>query len=767
MVQGVGFRPFVYRLAHQYGLHGWVLNHSGGVEVAVEGPVQALERFRTALREEAPPLARIEQITVQEEPLNGYSSFEIRESVRHEGRYQLISPDIATCPACLQEVLDPADRRYRYPFTNCTNCGPRFTIIRDIPYDRPLTTMAFFVMCSRCQAEYENPFDRRFHAQPNACPACGPALALVDAAGSELPVDDPLLEARRLLQQGAVVAVKGLGGFQLACDATDDAVVARLRQRKARPHKPFALMVPTLEVVERLCLVSPAERELLLAPGRPIVLLRERPGNGISAGVAPGNVTLGVMLPYTPLHHLLWGPPEEPATPPLVMTSGNRTEEPIACANDEALQRLQGIADYFLWHNRDIYARYDDSVWQVLQLDEGELPQPIRRARGYAPSPVRLAFSAQSVLACGPELKNTFCLTREEYAFPSPHIGDMENIETLEHLERSVQHYRHLFRIVPTVIACDRHPDYLATRYAQRLSRLEGVPLVEVQHHHAHIVACLAENGASGPVIGLALDGTGYGSDGHIWGGEVLVADLVSFRRAGRLEYLPLAGGEAAIERPYRIAVGYLHALLGHDPAWRGLPFLESVSAQEVDIILKQVERGLNAPLTSSLGRLFDAVSALLGVCGEASYEAQAAIELEALASQTADAARGYPFGLDRVEGEWVIGLGPLLHALVEEVRRGTPAVEIAARFHRTVAEAFVEVGRRVANENGLRTFALSGGCFQNRLLTRQIVRLLRESGFEVLLHRLVPPNDGGVSLGQAVVAHSVRASESAVEREI
>ena len=799
VVQGVGFRPFVYRLAHDHGLTGWVLNHSRGVEIEVEGPEEALAAFARDLETQAPPLARIEGIEIVDGAPAGHASFEIRHSVAEEGESAeapplLISPDIATCPDCLRELLAADDRRYRYPFTNCTNCGPRFTIIADIPYDRPLTTMRHFPMCAQCQAEYDDPLDRRFHAQPNACPVCGPHVWLekneglegeAEWAGVTLPAerDEALSEGTALLKRGAVLAIKGLGGFHLACDGSSEAAVYRLRQRKGRPAKPLAVMLATLEEVRQHCFVSQAEELLLTSPQRPIVLLGWKPESSIVPLVAPRNNYLGVMLPYTPLHHVLL----RDVGRPLVMTSGNLSEEPIAQDNDEARRRLGHLADFFLMHNRDIYARYDDSVWfvptipgsggqsELLQPDT-PLPQPIRRSRGYAPFPVRLPFQMRQILACGAELKNTFCVSRSEYAFLSQHIGDLENVETLEHFETTVELYERLFRIQPEIIAYDMHPEYLATKYAKRVvsgvgedaagpSRIthhasratHHASLIPVQHHHAHIASCLADNGwgaDDGPVIGVAWDGTGYGSDGRIWGGEFLVAGYDSFRRAGHLEYLPLPGGDAAIRNPVRLAFGYLYALAGQVPL---LPSLSDLSDQEQRIIRQQVDRGINCPQTSAGGRLFDAVSALLGVRARAGYEAQAAIELEMAAHGAAGSPRmpAYPFDIERVDGLEVIRLRRLLEAIITDIRRGTELATMAYRFHVTVAETIRAVCESIAEESGLRTVALSGGCFQNRLLLALVVPLLRDAGFRVLMHQQVPCNDGGISLGQAVIANA------------
>lgn len=758
VVQGVGFRPFVYNLARRLGLRGWVLNHSGGVDIEVEGLPDALDAFVAALTAEAPPLAHIEALAARAIPPQGFTGLEIRHSERQEGRYQLISPDVATCPDCLREVLDPADRRYRYPFTNCTNCGPRFTIIADIPYDRPNTTMSVFPMCPDCRREYGDPSNRRFHAQPNACPACGPHLWLAGATGRPLVGDAEradlavLARTRDLLLAGRIVAIKGLGGFLLACDATNAEAVRTLRERKRRPHKPFAIMVATCEEAKAHCRVSPAEEALLTSPQAPIVLLDRLPTSPVVAEVAPNARTLGVMLPYTPLHHILL----RDVGRPMVMTSGNLSEEPIAMDNDEALRRLAGLADAFLLHNRGIYSRYDDSVWQVVGMAGRSVAQAARRARGYAPFPIRLPFSVRPILAVGPDLKNTFCLARDEYAFVSQHIGDMENLETAEHLEATLALYRHLFRLEPEVIACDLHPDYATTRFALGQAGQDN-PVVRVQHHHAHIAACLADNGwaASGePVIGVALDGTGYGQDGAIWGGEWLVGGYAGFRRAAHLQYLPLPGGDTAIRHPWRIAAAYIYSLLGADavPAR-----LFSTSPKAMTTLYRQIDRRLNAPLTSSMGRLFDAASALLGVCHTATYEAQAAIELEQVALEVRNPsfeAAPYPFGLEQAGERLVVELGPMLAALLEEMKRGEPIPEIACRFHATVAQMIVQVCRRIRAETGVQTAALSGGCFQNRLLLKLAAAPLEQDGFRVLVHHQVPCNDGGVSLGQAVIAH-------------
>ncbi len=749
VVQGVGFRPFIYTLASRYGLCGWVRNTSAGVEIEVEGASEALDAFVVAIRAEAPPLSRIETVTVQEIPANGYTRFEIQHSQAVEGAYQPISPDVATCDDCLAEVFDPTDRRYRYAFTNCTNCGPRFTIIQDIPYDRPKTTMAAFTMCPQCQREYDDPLDRRFHAQPNACPECGPRLelwpspALGKPAGWEALPADPIAATRALLRAGHIVAIKGLGGFHLACDATNAQAVQTLRARKGRAAKPFAVMMPDLEAVRAVCQVSAEAAAALQGAERPIVLLPLRPGGPIAREVAPGLRELGVMLPYTPLHHLLLErAPDFPIA--LVMTSGNYSEEPIATDNDDALQRLGPLADAFLLHNRAIHIRCDDSV---VRADANGV-MPLRRSRGYAPYPIPLPFDAPPLLATGAELKNTFCLARDQYAFMSQHIGDLSNYEALRSYEHSIAHLERLFRVQPEIIAHDMHPDYLATRYALRRPERR----LAVQHHHAHLASCLAEHKIppGQPAIGVIFDGTGLGPDGAIWGGEILIGEYGGYRRFAHLRYVPLPGGDAATLRPYRMALAHLwSAGLPWDD---DLPPVQAASSQEKTILRQQLKRRLNAPLTSSMGRLFDAVAALAGVLQEVTYEAQAAIWLEARADL--DERGVYPFDIERGAAEaYQIDPAPLFAALLRDLRAGVSVPALAARFHNGVAQAIREVCALAHAETGLTTVALSGGVFQNSTLLRIARQGLERDGFTVLRHRLVPPNDGGLALGQAAVA--------------
>jgi hydrogenase maturation protein HypF len=770
IVQGVGFRPFVYGLATRFDLKGWVRNTSAGVDIEVDGTQSVLDDFIAALKSELPPLARMDTFTVSLGTAGLFTAFDIIHSEAVEGAFQPISPDVCICPDCLRELFDPADRRYRYPFINCTNCGPRFTIITDIPYDRPNTTMADFPLCPDCAAEYKNPLDRRFHAQPVACPVCGPKVWLeqtMDDGRWTTDGDAAILESQRLLAEGKILAVKGLGGFHLACDATNVEAVTELRRRKLRVDKPFALMMPDIATVEQHCYVSAEERALLESRQRPIVLLKRKPGLPIVEEVSPKQDSLGVMLPYTPLHYLLLTTDNRPQTIPslsavgrrssvLVMTSGNLSEEPIATDNDEARERLASLADAFLMHNRDIRTRCDDSVVRVFEMAEDERRKTddvrpssyiLRRSRGYAPDSIQLPFEVPSILAAGPELKNTFCLTRDRYAFVSHHIGDMENYETLRSFEDGVTHFERLFRIQPEAIAYDLHPNYLSTRYALERAGRENLPTVAVQHHHAHIAACMADNGLDGsaPVIGLSFDGTGYGTDGAIWGGEFLLADYAGFERKFHLEYFPLPGGDAAIKRPARTALALLWSL--------GLEWDESLASvqdlcyEERLALRVQLERSLNSPRTSSMGRLFDAAAALAGVRQRVNYEAQAAMEFESALDETERGA--YKFEIQKE----TINVQPAIIALLADVRAGESIPVMSARFHNGLAELAREVCDALRRETGVAEVALSGGVWQNKALLTRTVRGLRSDGFKVYIHHQVPTNDGGLSLGQALVA--------------
>ena len=757
-VQGVGFRPFVYQLAQRLHLAGFVLNTTDGVLIEAEGTDAALAAFLHDLVNNPPPLAEVAGVSVNEVNVQEETGFVIRDSVEQEFEGVLVSPDVATCDDCRREVLDPANRRYGYPFTNCTNCGPRYSIIEAVPYDRPRTTMRDFHMCADCQAEYDDPANRRFHAQPNACPNCGPRLTLVERNGAAItvPASDPgkqtndldvIREVRRRLREGEIVAIKGLGGFHLACDAENDEAVFRLRNGKRRSDKPFALMAADLRAVESFCHVSDEDREVLLNARHPIVILPRRPGSRISPAVAPGNNTLGVMLPYTPLHTLLFiDSTEMPSVfTALVMTSGNLSEEPIVTSNEEALLRLGKVADAFLLHDRRIHMRVDDSVVRVAQ---GK-PRVLRRARGYVPAVVNLARPAAEILACGPELKNTFCLTRGRQAVLSQHIGDMENYETLLFFEETLANLKTLFRIEPRAIACDLHPGYLSTHYALKQV---GLPKLSVQHHHAHIASCMAENGLDGKVIGVAFDGTGYGTDGKIWGGEFLVADFDKFERRAHLKYIPLAGGDAAVRQPWRAALAYLLETYGNDLPDH-LSLWKEVNAKELALVRKMIERGINTVATSSCGRLFDAVASILGLRHEINFEGQAAIELEMAAQEGIE--DFYPFQIDPDE-PWEIDVRPVIESTVIDLEQGEPKGTIAARFHNTLSVIVAEVCRKLRERENLNRVCLSGGSFQNMLLLNRTFSALTENGFEVYLHQRVPPNDGGIALGQAVVADAL-----------
>lgn len=751
IVQGVGFRPFIYQLAKRDALVGYVSNTSTGVIIEVEGTAAKIEGFLGSIEREAPPLALITSVKSEEVPLAGDEEFLIRKSAADAERTALISPDVCTCADCRRELFDPSDRRYRYPFINCTNCGPRYTITMDIPYDRANTTMRAFEMCDECLREYEDPMNRRFHAQPNACWKCGPKVFLADASGETLEYDDPIDATIQLLHDGQIVAIKGVGGFHLAVDAANNDAVTELRSRKMREEKPFAIMAPDLEGVERFCLVSAAEKALLEVPNRPIVLLRKKPDNPVSEGVAPRNKYFGVMLPYTPLHYILVGGGFQA----LVMTSANPSDEPIVIDNDEAVARLAGLADYFLMHDRDIFVQNDDTVARVVN-DE---PVMVRRSRGYAPRPVFLKEPAGcDVLACGPELKNTVCLLKDKNAFVSQHIGDLKTAETFAVFKKTIEHMKRIFEITPEIIAHDLHPDYLSTRYAMDLRENDHGKLqfVGVQHHHAHIVSCMAECGIEGPVIGLSLDGTGYGEDGRIWGGEILATDEVSYRRAGHFEYVPMPGGDAVIKEPWRMALSYLYHAYGGDLWDLDIDFIREIDREKAQVLLNMIDAGVNSILTSSCGRLFDAVAALAGVRHTITYEGQAACELEGI--MVDEDAGSYPFDLLREGGEdpgqsFVVSFTSTVRAIVDDLRKGMNAPQISRKFHRTIADALKKSCVKVRESDGLDRVALSGGVFQNVYLLSTLSVELAALGFDVYRHSAVPNNDGCVALGQAVIA--------------
>jgi hydrogenase maturation protein HypF len=792
VVQGVGFRPFVYRLATEENLAGSIGNDTDGVTIEIEGSPDHLDAFLSRLRSETPPLARIDSVRVQDLQPTREIGFRI---VASEVKGQVatgIPADAATCVDCLRELLDPKDRRYRYPFLNCTNCGPRFTITRRIPYDRPQTSMARFTMCPACQAEYDDPLNRRYHAQPNACWDCGPQLSLEAPDGSPIQTAASVESVIDLLLAGQIVAIKGIGGFHLSVDATSPSAVQRLRQRKHRYGKPLAVMVRDLDAARALCDLTPEEEALLQIPARPIVLARARTANGIAAEIAPGIPWLGIFLPYAPLQHLLLADLRVKA---LVMTSANLSEEPIAIDNDEARARLGSIADAFLFHDREILQRCDDSVAAVVD----GAPQLIRRARGFVPLGIELPFEVPPLLAVGGHLKSVFTLARGRHAYQSQHLGDLENLAGLEFFEESLRHLMHTFEIEPEFVVRDMHPGYLSSTWAGKWAEERKLPVIEVQHHHAHIAACMAEQGLTEPVIGLSLDGTGYGTDGRIWGGEVLVARLESFDRFAYLAYVPMPGGEAAIREPWRMALGHLHAAgIALDDPFIANAF--GTNAKETALLQRMVARGLNAPLTSSCGRLFDAVAALVLRRREVDYEAQAAIELEGICIDEPDEIAGYSFefvsaapasstklgvpGLaseiresnrpsrpvtghdfSRAENERknegalapdVIRCAPMWNELLADLRTAQSPSRIAARFHIGIARAFIEASVRARSATGISQLALSGGCLHNRRLARLLRAGLEEEGFAVFQHRQVSPGDGGLSYGQAVVGAAI-----------
>ncbi len=776
IVQGVGFRPYIFSLANKSALKGKVFNNASGVFIDVEGEKQAIEQFVNEIKLKPPPLSIIESVELNNLQIPAfYKDFRIVESVGDGAKFMPISADIATCEDCLKELFNPQDRRFRYPFINCTNCGPRFTIIENVPYDREQTTMRDFEMCEDCRNEYENPLDRRFHAEPICCPVCGPQIVLSprfsgqnDSAESRLKAGlktDAIKQAKQLLENGKILAVKGIGGFHLACDALNKEAVETLRKRKYREDKPFALMANSIAVVEKYCVVSEAEKDLLLSEKRPIVLLERKPDAKIPDSIAPNVKTLGFMLPYAPLHFLLL----ENLDKPLVMTSGNMSDEPICYEDKDANERLKTIADYYLLHNRRIHLRTDDSIVRVrtacvsgrvfgksYSIQSANYYPPahaggsdiIRRSRGYTPAPVKTSFKfKKQILACGAELKNTFCLTRDNYAFLSHHIGDLENLETLRSFTTGIEHFKRLFNLEPEIIAYDLHPEYLSTKYALE----SDAEKIGVQHHHAHIASCLADNRAEGEVIGVAMDGTGFGLDGKLWGGEFFVADFRTAERVAHLEYIPLAGGAKAIREPWRVAAVYLEKTFGDGFLDLDLPFVKNLNRNEWKTLKSMIAARTNSPETSSMGRLFDAVSSLLGLRNSVNYEGQAAIELEAIAGKSA--AKSYEFEIDKSR---IIKSEKVVRKAVEDLLNGVSVPVVSAKFHLAVVELIAKIARQIRTERNLNRVALSGGVFQNMFLLERVCYLLEKEGFEVLTHRRVPANDGGISLGQAAIANAL-----------
>jgi hydrogenase maturation protein HypF len=772
-VQGIGFRPFIYRLAADLALRGYVLNDSRGVTVEVEGPRPDLVRFLERLPTEKPPLAIIHLLTPEWLPPAGYQQFEIRHSSEQGNKITLMLPDIATCDACLSEVLDPANRRYRYPFTNCTNCGPRFSIIQALPYDRPNTTMRHFPMCPDCQGEYDDPSNRRFHAQPNACPRCGPRLWLEDATSAKSAkikgeTDDALPQVAAALRAGQLVALKGVGGFHLLADARSSTAIARLRERKSRPDKPFAFMVRDMQQAHTLCHISPPEEALLCSPEAPIVLMQCREGAPVAPNVAPNTTLLGVMLPHSPLHHMLL----REVGFPLVATSGNLRDEPVCTDNQEAKERLGQIADLFVLHDRPIARHGDDSIARVV----GGTPQLARRARGYAPLPVLLPGALPPLLAVGAHLKNTIALSvpRQDGqtspphtpVFLSQHIGDLETPEALAAFERVAADFMRMYDVFPVAIAHDLHPDYRSTRQASEMVQQagwEGVPLIAVQHHHAHLAACLAEHGVDsveGVALGVTWDGSGYGTDGTVWGGEFLRGSAASYTRTAHLRPFHLPGGDAAVREPCRVALALLWELYGEKVLeWDDLAPLRDLTSREQRLLAQMMYQNLNAPITTSAGRLFDGVAALIGLRQRVTFEGQAAVELEHIADPACKAA--YPLLLTRQRASMVLDWQPMVEALLYDVRHAVSHAIMAARFHNTLVEGIMMVAQAV----GEKRVALTGGCFQNLLLTERTAQHLQRAGFEVLLHRQVPPNDGGISLGQVAVAAAALGKEAEMKQ--
>lgn len=771
IVQGVGFRPFVYRIAHENGLTGWVRNTPSGVEIEIQGDQTGLAAFEHALAHDLPPLALITSHSREDIPFNDDTTFSILPSAGGEPAIQ-IAPDSALCPDCLQELFDPANRRYRYPFITCINCGPRYSIITGIPYDRPKTTLAGFPLCSDCQQEYHDPADRRFHAQPIACPACGPQVKLfasplppggwegVDSLprrgriGEEETGDSAIRQAVELLKQGAILAVKGIGGYHLAVDACNQSAVQRLRERKKRDEKPFAVMTADLAAACTLAVMNEMEQRLLASTESPIVIVRKVHNSPLSEQIAPANGWVGLMLPYAPLHHLLLRDNFQA----LVMTSGNISDEPVAYDDDDALQRLAAIADYFLTHDRPIHIRSDDSVMRVFQ------GQPLfyRRARGYVPRAIRLPFVSRPILAAGAELKSAVCLTDGTLGFVSQHIGDLQNDPTADSFRHTIEHLSGILEIKPELIACDLHPDYISTRFAEE----SGLPLLKVQHHHAHLASCMAENGLQGAVLGVILDGTGYGSDGTIWGGEFLLGGYDGYQRAAHFRPTRLPGGDAAVREPWRMALSYLYSAIGTDAFSIGLPLSGRLEKHECQLFERMLQRGINSPLTSSCGRLFDAVAALLNVRHCVSYDGQAAIELEALAETAGNSPppvplcqRGeYGYKIASNAGEPLqLDFSPIFPEILADLDAGVSSAVIALRFHATLARAVVDVCQQIAKTIVIKRVVLSGGVFQNRLLSEMVYTALSAVGFTVFTHRLLPPNDGCIALGQAAIAAQAR----------
>jgi len=742
IVQGVGFRPFIFNLAQDIGLTGHVSNTSEGVKIELQGAQSQHTEFDQRLWSDTPPLATIVSVESKSLDLTDEAGFHITTSTGSEAVSTLISPDVALCEDCKQELFNPNNRRYRYPFINCTNCGPRYTIIENIPYDRPFTSMKNFPLCHECQKEYQDPRDRRFHAQPNACPVCGPEVWLCDSSENRIETTDPIKETIRLLREGNILAIKGLGGFHLAVDATNETAVSRLRLAKGRDEKPFALMVRDVEAANRIVDINSSEENALTSIQAPILLATRKPDTSLASNIAPGTDRLGIMLPYTPLHHLLLSEPPNI----LVMTSANYSEEPICIDNDEALSRLGPMADYFLLHNRDIYLRSDDSVL----MEMADKIRPIRRSRGFAPRPIFLKKKAPSVLAVGGELKSVVGLSKEKTVFLSQHIGDLENLEAFEFFKMTITHLQNIFEIKPELIVHDLHPDYLSTKW----SKDQSLPLLGVQHHFAHFASCMIENNLNEPAIGIIMDGTGYGTDATIWGGEFLVGDLKKVERKAYFEPMPLPGGEAAIKQPWRIGLSYLHHAFGSE-----IPDLHALRNKDLAPIIQMIERGLNSPLTSSCGRLFDAVAALSGGKQEIRYEAQAAIEfMQAAHNSLGDDYSKFDL-IQNQQSQHIISISHIMHELAAKVSNGQSQEIISRWFHHSLVKTFVHISNVLRKETGLNKVILSGGVFQNKLLFEGLVKELESERFLVFTHSQVPTNDGGLALGQIAIGQEFLSS--------
>jgi hydrogenase maturation protein HypF len=741
IVQGVGFRPTVYRLANEYNLKGTVFNDSKGVTLDVEGDAGDIKFFLDDLKSNPPPLSDIEEIQTEELPVKEFNEFKIIESEESEEKRTLVPPDIATCKDCEKELRNSTDRRYLYPFINCTNCGPRFTITEKLPYDRKNTTMRKFEMCRKCREEYENPEDRRFHAQPNACSKCGPHLELLDFKGRKLK-GNPIKRATKLLKKGKIIAVKGLGGFHLACNALDKKAIETLRERKNRPYKPLALMAKDLKIISEFVHIGDKEKELTSSPRTPIVLLKKNEKNTLPDNIAPNNNFLGFMLPYTPLHILLFEKSEV-----LVMTSGNKRDEPITFDNQNATLRLEGIADYFLIHNRDIWIQADDSIARIVD-DE---PLLLRRSRGYAPQPLRCPIrNEKKVIGFGAHKHNTFSISRGDEIFVSHYIGETDNIETIKAFERGIEHLVNFFDIPPDIAVVDLHPEYQATKFGKKWAFDNDKPLIEVQHHHAHIASCLLDNKLDEKVIGVAWDGTGYGSDGKIWGGEFLIADLEGYERKAHLQYIPLPGGDIAVKEPWRMGAVYLYDIFGNSFRRLDIDFVKNLDNKKWSFIKTMIDKRVNSPLTSSIGRLFDAVSSILGIRSSITYQGQAAIELEMIAKE--DEHEFYKFDIMRSINTYIIDPKKVIESIVEDIKKGTANEYISIKFHIGLAEMIVDVSNLLREETGINKVCLSGGVFQNIVLRKEATKRLKEGKFEVYNHRKLPPNDGGISAGQVAV---------------